>query len=202
MGFVMRALRSYFLSAAALSLTLLCPPAHALPDVPSGSDAWLFGNKVHPIAEGREAAVDTLVSIPKDSSGHFIVADGVYVDLTDSDSNGTESNGTRNVSDIIYAFNHHIWFASDSETSPPDAGGHATDLCNSYQENGSWQDVGTCFGYVAGKFYVESDAAPTPEPAGWALMLVGLACVGTALRRAAHPLALRLANQSSLAGAL
>jgi hypothetical protein len=57
-------------------------------------------------------------------------------------------------------------------------------------ETGQWQDVSSYFGQPAGFAQVISDldaTTPVPEPAAWAMIMLGLACVGAvARRRRAH----------------
>ena len=53
----------------------------------------------------------------------------------------------------------------------------------SLPETGNWQDVSDFFGQQTGFAQIISDVDAVPEPATWALMILGFGAIGAALRR-------------------
>jgi hypothetical protein len=111
------------------------------------------------------------------------VGNGVVVTLA-------EAGG--GVSDYIYSFGAvgtptHIWFLSDTEgrlALPPQLN-NITLTTTSLNETGDFQALtnsqgGNIFGTT---FRVKSDLDPIPEPATWALMILGFGLAGATMRR-------------------
>ncbi|HEY2356168.1 MAG TPA: PEPxxWA-CTERM sorting domain-containing protein [Phenylobacterium sp.] len=107
------------------------------------------------------------------------VGNGIVVTLTEP--------GSGDISDYIYSFGAagtapHIWFLSDtqSKASLPPQLQNITLTTTSMVETGSVQDLSNVFGTP---FRVISDLDPVPEPAAWAMMILGFGMAGAVLRR-------------------
>jgi hypothetical protein len=161
------------IAAGALSVT-----AHAQATVAEG-DSWDTG-------PGTRA---TTVSDPAinpngvDTGVVTTVGNGVVVTLT-------EAGG--GVSDYIYSFgapgtSTHIWFLSDTQGNialPPQLNNIAL-TTTSMTETGSFQALTNNQGQniFGTAFRVRSDLDPVPEPAAWAMMILGFGLAGAVLRR-------------------
>ena len=159
------------IAAGALSVT-----AHAQASVPEG-DSWDTG-------PGTSA---TTVSDPA------IFANGVDTGVVTTVGNGfvlilTDAGGA--VSDYIYSFGApgtrtHIWFLSDTQASaalPPQLNNVAL-TTTSMRETGSFQALTNNQGQniFGTPFRVRSDLDPVPEPAAWAMMILGFGLAGVVL---------------------
>ncbi len=160
-------------AAGALSVT-----AHAQAAVPEG-DSWDTG----PGTSATTVSDPAIFANGVDTGAVTTVGNGVVVILTDAGGN---------VSDYIYSFGApgtrtHIWFLSDTQASaalPPQLNNVAL-TTTSMMETGSFQALTNNQGQniFGTPFRVRSDLDPVPEPAAWAMMILGFGVAGAALRR-------------------
>lgn len=167
-------------AAVAIGLTAIPSWVHAQ------GDAWDTGpgTVATTIAD---VAQTPLVPRPNGSNTHVATtaADGTVVNLVEP---------TGGISDYIYAFHGEIWFLSDVDSqviSLPDQLIHPTIPLTTFRitEDGTFQPMVVTnptthvttdiFGTT---FRVQSDLDPIPEPAAWAMMILGAGLFGLALR--------------------
>lgn len=142
-----------------------------------------------PVAEGDswDTGPGTRATTVSDPA---IFANGVDTGVLSGVGNGivvtlTEPVGGA-ISDYIYSFGApgttpHIWFLSDTQSKanlPPQLQ-NITLTTTSLVETGSFQDLSNVFGTP---FRVSSDLDPVPEPAAWAMMILGIGMAGAVLR--------------------
>jgi len=185
------------LGFAAVAHAQTSPPPPLTP-VPFGSDSICLtmmnpgacvANTPLTIPEPGPNTNDSLVTnIPTNA------AIGTIVELDDFDTAGHEKGSPVPVpSDYIFSCADPngaavICFNSDSENFFPNVPNGV--IVATFLETGNWQNVDPWLPVPGFSLWVASDV---PEPAAWAMMLVGFGLAGVALRRRMHGSATRLA---------
>ena len=165
------------LAAPASAGSFAWAPGHHTISAPVGAAAGdgLFIDGVGYVALSDKSNATGIIS-----SG---IADGVGIALQDHDLDNTEGgNPSASDSDYLYVYQNVLYFDGDSETSIPILSNpvNRAGFSNAF-ETGDYQDVTSAFGTAQGVFLFSDTGVP--EPATWAMMLVGFGLAGAALRR-------------------
>jgi hypothetical protein len=191
----MNTLRNFLFTAAGVAALGLAAPAVAQegkPFIGLAHQEQVAGPSVIGLADGQDGWLlnGVIVHIqPDDTNATGLIssgiADGTGIALMDHDTFGKEGGSGPSDSDYFYIFHNVVYWDSDSETSIPIAS-HLVDPSKFLHvfETGHYQDFSSYFGLGPGNtIAIFSDV---PEPATWALMLVGFGGLGLAMRARRH----------------
>jgi hypothetical protein len=192
-------------SAASAQLTIIDPTTVNRPPTPETNDAGIHFTFTYSDLDGTVNPFEQLVSFNNTSAGYY----GLGVQSTATTTDGTAAT-IDEATDVDFS---HVWIttvcSNAAATAVPGTCGTSTfirDLINTnpgndvnetYSLSGLFLDAGSYTIHIAGSRGNNSSfdgnlnfvrgTAPVPEPATWAMMLLGFGAVGWQMRRRRAP---------------